>query len=535
MTDHRQALETLKRIYASYEMDGSEIDRLENDMADARVCVPIIGKFSSGKSALANTLLGKRLLKEDITPETAVPTELTWTGGTDCVRILLNDGSVRETGLQDYRRMELNAGTVRSVRIWLNNAFLGKIPSVMLVDMPGFESGYEAHNKAIDYYLPNSLAYIVTFPADDLIVRESVGNILRELCMNDMPVCVVVTKYDKRNDEFDLSVRKLRESLRKYVGDRELPILNTSSFDRDAAALEDYLLRLQEQSGELLERRFRREAGKILDTAENYLKTCRESSALTESQLSEEEDRLREQLAALEKSMQGERSEMERQLSGCVGLIRTDVEAALEAEEDRLVTMALNKSNMNEQVNAIVRRSVTAGVKRHLMPVIERYLNRVSATLGRLQMGEIQIDAHFDVEEVNKEISAALVGVVAMVLKVLPTPILNLILAAVATIVTQLLNERKREEAKEKIRSQLEDEVFPGILSQVSERLEEEIDRQVDQLQDSLDRQIAQQREAIEKALADTRRRIDQEKAEKEAYARRIEEDLRELAAIWNS
>ncbi len=67
----------------------------------------------------------------------------------------------------------------------------------------GFESGFEIHNKAIDNYLPKSLVYMVAFPADDLIVRASVGNILKELVLNEMPICVVVTKDDKCNDAFE--------------------------------------------------------------------------------------------------------------------------------------------------------------------------------------------------------------------------------------------------------------------------------------------------------------------------------------------
>ena len=28
-------------------------------------------------------------------------------------------------------------------------------------------------------------------------------NILKELCLHDMPICIAITKYDKRNDDFE--------------------------------------------------------------------------------------------------------------------------------------------------------------------------------------------------------------------------------------------------------------------------------------------------------------------------------------------
>lgn len=68
------ALEDLRSINESYDLSVDSIERVKTAMESAKVCVPIIGKFSSGKSALVNTLLGynKRILKEDILPETAI-------------------------------------------------------------------------------------------------------------------------------------------------------------------------------------------------------------------------------------------------------------------------------------------------------------------------------------------------------------------------------------------------------------------------------------------------------------------------------
>ena len=143
----------------------------------------------------------------------------------------------------DYKA---DAATVKCARIQLTNSFLQSISDVMLVDMPGFESGLEIHNKAIDEYLPRSMAYLVTFPADDMIVRKSVGDILKELCVYDMPLCVVITKKDKENDEFSQTFEKLKENLRRYVGDREITYCITSSRDGNVEELKWYLERIQE-------------------------------------------------------------------------------------------------------------------------------------------------------------------------------------------------------------------------------------------------------------------------------------------------
>ena len=248
------ALEEIKNINIEYGISTYAISRLQAEISEAKVCTPIIGKFSSGKSALVNTILGynKKILKEDITPETAVPAEIVYTDTEDMVTIVKKDETNSALSIDDYRSYEVDANDVKSVQIQLRNSFLEEIPDVMLVDMPGFESGFEIHNKAIDDYLPQSLAYIITFPADDMIVRSSVGNILKELCLHDMPLCVVITKYDKCNDDFEVTFEKMKESLKRFVGNREIRYCKTSSFTGDAKELEEFLKEIQERSQEIV-------------------------------------------------------------------------------------------------------------------------------------------------------------------------------------------------------------------------------------------------------------------------------------------
>lgn len=194
------ALEEIKKMNLAYQISTDAVEKLKEEMVNGKVCVPVIGKFSTGKSALINTILGyrRRILREDITPETAIPAEIVYSQIEEAVTITKNDGSYESLAIEDYRNYEADANTVKSARIKLRNSFLEGIPDIMIVDMPGFESGFEIHNKAIDNYLTQSLAYIVTFAADDMIVRSSIGNILRELCLHDMPLCIVITKCDKK-------------------------------------------------------------------------------------------------------------------------------------------------------------------------------------------------------------------------------------------------------------------------------------------------------------------------------------------------
>lgn len=522
-----EALDELKSINAAYGIDTDGISRLQAEMSEARVCTPIIGKFSSGKSALVNTVLGysRKILKEDITPETAVPTEIVYTDSEDVITINRNDGSYEQLSVDDYRKYEADANTVKSARIQLRNSFLEEIPDVMLVDMPGFESGFEIHNKAIDNYLPQSLAYIIAFPADDMIVRSSVGNILKELCLHDMPLCVVITKYDKHNDDFEVVFEKMKESLKRFVGDREIRYCMTSSFTGDAEELEEFLKEIQEKSQEILAHKYKTLSMPLLDNTQNYLVTTLNGSQLSESELDEKEDKLKKQLSSLESKFSKEQDDFDIEISECVGEIKSDVQRAMEAEESTLVAMALNNQSIKDHLNSVIRNTVTVSVQKRFIPKVEKYLKRVTKVISSESFGDVNISFLFDTDRLNEGMTSIVAVVVGLLLG---TPILGIIVG----IFMKLSGDKKREEAKQAIRQKLREEVFPQVLKEVGKGIEMTITKQIELINTSIEEELTNQRNTLEKAMADLRQQMNDEKNRKENLIIDIKEDLERLERI---
>ena len=200
---HQQYLEKFNQLHELYQKYSfsAMLEELNKDIAeisDFKVTVPLVGAFSTGKSTLLNELIGYELLSTDITPETAVPAELTC--GKDEVIYCMKDGRQKNSGINSMGVQKIPKDC-SLMKISMQNAFFKQIPDVRLVDMPGFDSGIEIHNRAINDYLPKSLAYIIAVAADEGTVRASVLNFLTELQLNDMPVYAVVTKSDKCDEE----------------------------------------------------------------------------------------------------------------------------------------------------------------------------------------------------------------------------------------------------------------------------------------------------------------------------------------------
>ena len=526
-------LSEIKEINEAYGISNEKITELEGKMENSKVCVPVIGKFSSGKSALINTILGYRsnILKEDITPETAIPAEITYVLDGDEAIIVNNDGSEKRLTLDEYRKFESDASSVKVAKINLTNDTLQKIPDVMIVDMPGFESGYEVHNKAIDSYLPESMAYIIAVPADDMIIRSSIGNILKELCLHDMPICEAITKYDKTSEEeYKKKFENMKEALKRYIGEREICYCKTSSADGEVEEVEEFLREIQDRSQELLYMKFRQKILVEINSTENYLLQRKNASALSESELDEEEEKIQQKLSNFKSTIMDGKGELERELEECKTEIRDDVEIALEQAESSFITMALNGADINESLNNTVRSAVTMSTKKRLIPVIEKYVKKVSKSMTELNIGDINVAFSVNVEEMKTKVGTSIVAAIAAGIAL--GPVFGALAGIGTAIINKLQGDKKREEAKRETREKLENTVFPRILRQVEIEIEQVIKEQLMEINDTVESEIDRQQDLLEKAMADVRSRKKNEQKEKENLEIDMNNDLIRLGEL---
>lgn len=531
-----KSLQEIQNMNSYYSLSNESLEATLQEINDAKVCIPIIGKFSSGKSALLNTVLGysknKKILKEDITPETAVPTEIIYGDIEDEFYVVANDGTYKQLTSEEYRNTEVDADSVERTRIILKNSFLEQIPDLMLVDMPGFESGYEVHNRAIDNYVSRSLVYIIAFPADDMVVRTSVGNILKELCLHDMPICVVITKYDKSNDEFDASFTALKESLKKFIGNREVSYCKTSSFTNDAKELEEFLIKVQEESQNILANKFRNNVLSAADTTENYLTALLKNSEMSESELVEQENKLNSQLNEMNDKFVKEKENFDTTIGNCISEIKADVQVELTAHESEFVAMLMNKQDINEKLNLVVRSAVTTSLQKHFVAKVDKYIKKVADCINKDTVENIRVSFNFDVGEISKNIVSTAVKAVAAI--IICGPIFGPLIAALLAWLSKSSAEKKREEAKSQIRQKLHTELYPQVLAEVGRAVEFAVIKQVSLINETIETEIEHQRNVLQQAIDDLRKKKAEETERKNNLMGNINNDLARLAEIRN-
>ena len=521
------ALNELKEINNFYGLNVDEIEYLQKEIQTAKVCTPLIGKFSAGKSALLNALLGyepNELLKEDNPATTAVPTEIIYTDSDEKV-IVYEGESERTVSLDEYRTIEMNAANVKRVRIEITRTYFEEFKDIMLVDMPGFDSDLEFHDRAIDEYLPKSLAYIIVFAADKMTLESSLIEILKELQLNDMDFCVAITKLDLKQKGYSEAYYKLKADIEKIVH-KNFIMIETCSESEDIEQLKDYLVNLQDRAKEILVKKYKTLLTPIFDNTENYLNTVLNHSRLSESDLGKQEETLKDNLLELEERLSVSRSRFDQDIDDCIKNIIGDVQCAIESNESMLLSLVLKGKKIDDKIKSIVRNTVTKSVKERFLPLLNKYKKDINKTINGEALSDINVNLLVNINQFEQGISAKLVAVAATIFM---GP-----LGLVFGYFYSKWNDNKKKQAKHEARIKLNNEIIPQVISEIETKLKTAITEQVIKINDTIDHEFRNQKETLEKAISDIREKINDENRTKEERIERAMKDLERIGEVRN-
>ena len=187
-------------VIADTALQSDEVTRLQNDIEHTELLVPVIGAFSAGKSSLLNTFLGETILSVGLTPETELATELRYSSDPHLLAMRL-DGSAERMDVTALATLKTRAHEFTHLQLYLDNPRLKASPSLVLVDMPGFGSSLSNHNKAIAYYLPRGVHFIVVTSVEDGNITQSMLRQLDDLHTYGRAFTFLLNKTNLRSDE----------------------------------------------------------------------------------------------------------------------------------------------------------------------------------------------------------------------------------------------------------------------------------------------------------------------------------------------
>lgn len=528
-------IDEIQNIAQSYEFNKEEFDKLKKEIEEFKVTTPIIGGFSSGKSSLINALLDKNILKTSIEPETSIPTEIYY-GDNKIIEIKTN-GDVNEISIEDLKDNDFNINQTKLIKVELNNEFLKDIKDIKLVDMPGFDSGIEAHNKAIDSYLVNSLAYIITFEVGENI-RQSIIDFLIELNLHNIPILIVITKCDKATkSDINETLNFMKENIPKYFKHNNMKIICTNSKrNKNIDELKVFLIEVQNKSEEIFRNKYSIKINEKANEIQKYIKSRINNNMLSISEIKEKEIKLKKDMDSLIEKVNIEEQKFRNQVDNCIESIKSNIRADLMASQSTIETMILNGQDINSKVNTIVRNSVTSSIKSEFEPKLLKYFRNISKVLEmdmnldtNIELDQFQVNIDNMVKDI---IQKSIPAILAVLGGIFVGPLGAIIAGAVGVIVDTIFGLKKQNDKKAEVNRKVYGEIIPQISQQAGEAVETELLSYMEEINEEIKNTILKEKEIIQKSLDDIRMQREKEEEEQKQELMRLELDLEALKGI---
>ena len=528
VSEYKAKFQKLKEIKERYGMDTQEVSKIIDDIDHYRVNTPVIGNFSTGKSSMINAIIEKPLLSVDITPETAVPTEIYYGNN----KVLQYDKTgVIERKIEELPLQGLTVQTTDLVKIEYDNPFLEEIKSVNIVDLPGFDTSIELHNRAIDQYLPNSLAYLLVVSSDEPVLKESISDFLKELKTYNMPVYVVITKSNRLDeDELEECRKLLKKLVSRIYNQEDVTVACVDAYGNvNIDELKDILREIQGKTGEIFINKY----SEILKNESRYplayLEDRIDKECLSTSRLEQEQEKLEKKMDEITVEIEKEKNNFERQAKVCINTIRERVKTDLESSLTTISAMLESGADVSDKINGIVRRSVRIGINTEFEPKLKKYVEHIAEMIQiEFPASEVLISSvttKLSGNVVTDSAKAALPIILAGIGAVLVNPVVAVVGGVTGIVTDTILNIKNNKKRQYEI-----DRAAEGLINEVANQtvasIENEIMRYIATVNEKIERDVLRQRELLKKSIQDVKTDISIEENNRAKTMEGLEADL---------
>ena len=530
----------LLELRQKYGLPGDALSKYISRMDHFQVVAPLIGEFSTGKSSLVNALLGRSVLSVNITPETAVPTEICYSSDEHAV-VFGSNGGTETISVDEFQKREFSVDKVKKVQLYLNNAFLREISSVKLVDMPGFNSGIELHSRAIDEYLPDAEAYILLFSARSSTISSDMAGFLKELHLHGMPVFLLISKSRAvTEDELRICVERIRADAAKYLGLADVPVgvTNAKGHEQIIEPLQDDLRRIEADSQNI----FRNDAKSRLQQHGSdlalYLETAIKRADLTPDELSGKIEEAKRKIESLKGKLHDAGSSFSSEVDECIAVARSRLQSALGNAAPSLADMLANHIDIRDRVSMLVRETVMSSIKNDFAPRVKKYRERIAGLINVTLNINTDVSLPEDLvrmDNMTKEvIKKALPAILSTLGFALSGAVGAVVVLALTSLLDGLLMKKHQDEKKRLAEAKIRNEVIPRVLEQASSSVRDALNSQLSEINEEVGKEAQAQVDAEEKALSDLRLKNANEKANRAESIDAMKKDLDEVRRIMH-
>ncbi|SFB54958.1 patatin-like phospholipase family protein [Azotobacter beijerinckii] len=521
---------------------AGEITVLRKEIAGFHLKVPLIGKFSVGKSTLLNSWLGENIQKDDLGACTSLATEFHYAepGAEKLVIHWLEDvqsGSVRreEKPLAAYTALLDDPRTAAQpplfIELHLSRNALARHSDLVLVDTPGLGSNNGQHEHALQQYIGEAVSCILCVTRISQVGIDERAFIDRQRSLGqDFSLLICQDALNNPSQR-----ETLRRTLAEQAGlDPSQPVRACSAREGDLNGFEDLLAHLEQQKAGLFHSRFAPRVQALLTQAERLIRRQLAMDTGSE-QLLEQKKIIDKGMARLEENFAGEQDSLLRDCRGPITRqVLATVNSYLRSRRQPYAQMLLGGQGIGPLLTADARNACQLAVEQNLTPRFKEACQSLGSHIeqgafdGPLLVGEGPAGLEAEQGVGGAAAGAAAGAAIGSMLPVIGTMIGGLIGGLLGLFVSRSSKESEAEgKANEAIES-----VIGQLQSLIPDILEKNASQFLAEMRDKIAAQLAAQREnleRIEQQLTEDRERKQQiqDKAQKALgkVARLLEHD----------
>lgn len=486
------------------EQDYSQMEKLkklQQEIKDIELIVPIVGGFSAGKSSLINSFLGGDILPIGIQPETALPAELRYST-TDYIEAVTANKRVDKYKLSDFEiiKQKVKSEEYRYLKVYLNNQNLKAIQPLVLVDMPGYSSPVLGHNDVIMDYTAKGLFFIFLSSVETQGTIQ--GNILDELAkVNEISkgfaFCLSKTNLKPASQVAEIRdeiIEKLEDEIDNFDGN--IVLLDNNSGENLRKIVQSI------NPNELIKKVFLEKLKDNYDDNEKKINHTINSLKLDEEELKTSINEIKEGIDKIEKRKEEAKKEVENQnVEQATNLIINRINKVVTEQARYLAQVAIkSQCQFQEELNTLVKNNIEAELQKYLKEMNDKVIYDFQAEVSSLNFSkefdprfiddivakiqrDIQkSDTSMDFNDINKILSM-LSGLIPGVLGTIIKQVLSIInqIPFVGSILNSLFgssnnDERyKAEAAREEALYKIENMIAGDILKSITSALKNQI------------------------------------------------------------